>query len=313
MRKGRTILRQSGCILLAFSFAASAQIMRPATFRTITVTTEPNAAVWLDDIRYGATDAGGKLTIKTVAPGGHRIRVRADGFKETTKPITAAQKGDVAVALVKTTDRAELAFQEAELLGTRDRQMAIAAYRKVIAIRPSYINAHIALARANSDSRDYDNALKTIRDARKVKPGIAELSAIEGRIYKESGDEAKAIASFKRAITEGHGFQPEAYTGLGLLYKERAEGESGETDNSNAEADFGEAAKNLSTAVKQLGGSPDGGVVFQLLGLVYEKQGKLRDAIALYEEYLRTFPDSPDAPTVRSFITQLLKQLANQP
>ena len=279
-------------------------------FRTITVKTEPNAVVWLDNVRYGTADASGKFTIKTVAGGAHTIRVRADGFNETTKPLTIAQSGEVAVALSKTTDPAELAFQEAERLSTRDRQLAIAAYKKAIAARPTYIDPRVALARAYLDARDYDNALKAVREARKVKP-VAELSAIEGRIYKESGDEAKAITTFKRAITEGRGFQPEAYTGLGLLYKESAEGEGDEP--ADAEADFKEAAKYLSTAVKQLGGSPDGSVVFQLLGLVYEKQGKLREAIALYEEYLRTFPESPDAPTVQSFITQLKKQLAEQP
>jgi cytochrome c-type biogenesis protein CcmH/NrfG len=307
MDKFRIGWRLLSCVWLACAIAASAQ----TSFRTITVSTEPNSVIWLDDVRYGTADAAGRFTIKTVPPGTHRLRVRANGFKETTKPITAVQKGDITVTLVKTTDPAELAFQEGERLSTRDRQLSIAAYKKALALRPSYIDSHIAVARSYSDARDYENALKAIRDGKRAKPGVAELSAIEGRVYKETGDEAKAIAAFKRAITEGRGFQPEAYTGLGLLYKDRAEGET--DDPGNAESDYREAAKYLSTAVKQLGGSPDGSVVLQLLGLVYEKQGKYREAIALYEDFLRTFPDSADAPTVQSFITQLRKQLADQP
>ena len=309
MWKGGSVLRLTGCVLAVFSCAVLAQ----TAFRTITVTTEPNAAVWLDNVRYGNADPSGKFMIKTVGPGAHSLRVRADGFKEVAKPITAVQNGDIAVPLVKTADPAELGFQEAERLSAVDRQKAIAAYKRVIAMRPGYIDAHVALARAYSDARDYENALKAVRDGRKAKAGVAELSAIEGRIYKETGDEAKAIASFKRAITEGRGFQPEAFTGLGLLYKGRAEGESGDSDVANEEADYREAAKYLATAVKQLAGAPDGSVVFQLLGLIYEKQKKYREAIALYEDYLRTFPESPEAPTVRSFITQLQKQLAEQP
>ena len=74
----------------------------------------------------------GKLLIKPVTAGAHKIRVRADSFKEISQPLTAAQKGDVKIALVKTTDEAELAFQEAERLSTADREKAVAAYRKAI-------------------------------------------------------------------------------------------------------------------------------------------------------------------------------------
>jgi cytochrome c-type biogenesis protein CcmH/NrfG len=64
--------------------------------------------------------------------------------------------------------------------------------------------------------------------------------------------------------------------------------------------------------VKQLGGAPDAIVVSQLLGLVYEKQNKFKEAIALYEEFLRTFPNAVEAEAVRSFIVQLRKQMAEQ-
>lgn len=303
----------AACVLLCLSQIASAQVAKPASFRTINISTEPNAVIWLDNIRYGKADESGRFTIKRVTAGAHTLRVRADGYKESTKPIAATQSGEVVVTLLKTTDIAELTLQEAERLATQDRQKAIAAYKKAISIKSTYVEAHIGLARIYSESSDYENALKAIRDARRVKPGVAELSAIEGRVYKDSGDEAKAIVAFRRAITEGRGFQPEAYTGLGMLYKDRAEAAAGEVDLAGEQANYNEAVKNFSTAVKQLGGSPDASVVFQLLGLVYEKQKKYREAISLYENYLRAFPDSPDAPTIRSFIVQLQKQMAEQP
>ena len=53
-------------------------------------------------------------------------------------------------------------------------------------------------------------------------------------------------------------------------------------------------------------------VIMQLLGLIYERQQKLADAIAVYEEFLRIFPDSNEATAVRSFVTQLRKQLDGQ-
>ena len=132
-----------------------------------------------------------------------------------------------------------------------------------------------------------------------------------GRIYKEGGDEDKAIAAFKRAIGEGKGFQPEAYTGLGLLYKEKAEGFGGAGDFENEDLNYTEAAKNLRVALRQLSGAPDAVIIYQLIGLIYERQKKYTDAIAVYEEFLRIFPNSNEATAVRSFIVQLRKDLTS--
>ena len=49
-------------------------------------------------------------------------------------------------------------------------------------------------------------------------------------------------------------------------------------------------------------------VLYQLLGLVYEKQKKYNEAIRVYREFLDRFPDSNDVPAVRSFIEQIRKQ-----
>ncbi len=278
-----------------------------AAFRTVTVISEPNATLWLDGVRFGKTGSDGKLTIKTVSAGTHTIRVRADGFKEISQTLTALQKGEVTVTLAKSTDAAELAFQEAERLTSSDREKSTAAYRKAIKSRPNYAEAYVGLARVLLDAGDGEAAEKAIVSARKLRGAYAEASAVEGRIQKENGDEAKAIAAFKRAITEGKGFQPEAYAGLGLLYKEKAElaGNSGDFEGENT--NYTESAKNLKAALKQLSGAPDAVIIYQLLGLIYERQKRYADAIATYEEFLQIFPDTNEATAVRSFIIQLRK------
>lgn len=303
----------AGFILLPL--IAPAQVKKPAppaAVRTISVVTEPGAIVWIDDVRYGKTDTSGKLTISTIAAGGHRLRVRADGFKEVSQALLPAQKGDVKVALVKTTDEAELAYQKAENLTGADREAAAESYRKAVQLRPKYPEAYIGLARVLMDSGDLEGAQKAIAGARKVRPAYAEASAIEGRVFKEYGEEAKAIAAFKRAVTEGKGFQPEAYAGLGLLYKEKAEGSSGGGDFDEETANYTESAKNLRTALKQLSGAPDTVVIYQLLGLIYERMKKYEEAIAIYEEFLRLFPNTVEAEAVRSFIVQLRKQMSEE-
>lgn len=283
--------------------------------RTITVVTEPNAAVWLDDILRGKTDESGKLTVKTVSAGAHKIRVRADGFKEASQNLLAAQKGDVKIALAATTDKAELAFQEAERLTTSDREKAVAAYRAAIAARPKYAEAHLGLARVLLAMSNFDGALAAVKEARKARPAYAEASAVEGRIYVSEGlegSEAKAIAAFKRSITEGKNFQPEAQTGLGLLYKEKAEAAGSGGDYEAEEANYLLAAGYFKKAIAQLGNAPDAMTIYQFLGLAYEKMKKYKEAIAVYEEFLRVFPDTNEATAVQSFIVQIKKQMSEE-
>jgi Predicted N-acetylglucosaminyl transferase len=294
-------------LLSAVMVIAAASAYSQARSTQLTITSEPGSTVWIDDIRFGKTDASGKFVVRDLGGTRHNVRVRSDGFKETSKAIASAQ-GDVNIPLIKTTDPAELAFQQAEAFGSRDRQKAIDAYRNAIKLKPTYTAAYIGLARTLADSGDSDGALKALRDLRRFAPANAEASAVEGRIYKENGDEAKAIAAFKRSIAQGRGFQPEAYTGLGLLYKDKAEAAGAAGNFDDEAANYTEAAKNLSTALKQLSGAPDAVVLYELLGLVYEKQKKFDDAIRIYNEFLKRFPDSDEAPTIRSFIEQIKKQ-----
>ena len=278
-------------------------------FRAITVVTEPAASVWIDGVGWGKTDKAGRMEIKTISAGAHSVRVRANGFKEKTLPLTAAQKGEVSIVLAKTADEAELAFQTGERLASSDREKAAEAYKNAVTARPNYPEAFVALARVLTEIGDTEDALAAIASAKKLRPGYAEASAVEGRIHKENGDEAKSIATFKRAITEGKGFQPEAYAGLGLLYKEKAEGAGASGDFANEDLNYAEASKNLKMSTKQLSGAPDTMVIYQLLGLILERQKKYKEAIATYEEFLRIFPNSSEATAVRSFIVQLKKDM----
>src|SRR4051794_40174855 len=110
-------------LLLVFLFQAS-----------LTITSEPNAIVWIDDIRRGTTDASGKLTLTKISAGRHSVRVRANGFKETTAALLPGRRL-LAVKLVTTTDPAELKFQEAE---SSSREKAAELYREAIKLRPAF-------------------------------------------------------------------------------------------------------------------------------------------------------------------------------
>ena len=292
-------------MIASIVFMAYAQQRRVAprpTFRSsLNIQSEPNAIVWLDDIRRGTTDAAGKLSLTKVSPGRHVLRVRANGFKEATMPLLPGKSGTVAVRLVRTTDEAELIFQQAEEARdkTKDdesRQQAVELYRRALKLRLAFPAAHLGLARVLMDLNQHEKALAEIEAARNARLVYPEASAVEGRIYREMAFADQAIKSFQRAIREARGFQPEAHVGLARVYEDRGQ--------------YAAAATEFQTAINQLSDSEP--VIYQLLGATYEKLEKYKEAVAAYEKYLQLAPTGTLAPAVRSIIDQLRRQAAGQ-
>ena len=269
----------------------------PPNARTVTVVSEPKAIVWIDDIRRGVTNDNGTLSSLKLSAGPHTMRVRAAGFKEISMPITPVQRGEIKVRLVRTTNQAELLFQKAENAreSARDdagRQSAIDLYRQALKLRPAYPAAHLGLARVLSDLNSTSDALAEVEAARAARAVYPEASAVEGRIYRETGQTDEAIGAFNRAIREGRGFQPEAHVGIGRVYEDKGEYEL--------------ATREFKIAIDQLFDTEP--IIYQMLGAAYEKTGKHQEAIAAYENYLRLAPNGSQASAVRSIVEQLKSQ-----
>ncbi len=269
--------------------------------RSITIRTEPQAIVWLDEVRRGVSDQSGKLDITKVLPGRHALRVRAAGFSERTLPVLPAQRGLITIKLTRTTDAAELAFQEAEALREKahddeSKQAAKAAYERALRLRPAHPAARVGLARVMLELNDYNAALAEIAAARRTRPVYPEASAVEGRILREDADPAGAITAFRRSIREARGLQPEAHTGLARVLEDQGK--------------YAEATTEFRTAINQLSDTEP--ALYQLLGAAYEKQQNYKEAVAAYEKYLQLAPEGTYASAIRSFIDQLKKQAAEQ-
>lgn len=262
----------------------------------VVITTEPNAVVWIDEIRRGATDASGKLSLTKVTPRRHTIRVRATGFKEATAVLLPGRRA-ITVKLAPTTDPAELTFQKAEAAReqARDdaaREQAAELYRETIKLRPSNAAAHVGLARVLLDLNQFNDALAAIDAARRARPVYPEASAVEGRIQREAGSDAEAIRSFRRAIREAAGFQPEAHVGLARVLEDKGQ--------------FAEAVVELRKALDQLSDSEP--VIYQMLGAAYERLEKPKEAVAAYEKYLELAPNGSYAAAIRSILEQLKRE-----
>ena len=290
-------------VLLACLSATASQrrVTNSPSTASLTIQTEPNAVVWLDEIRRGVTDASGNLLLTPVSAGRHVLRVRANGFKEVSMPLLPGRRGTVAMRLVRTTDEAELAFQKAEdarekAKDDESRKESAELYRRALKLRPASPAAHVGLARVLMDSNQYQAALAEIEAARRYRPVYPEASAVEGRVYREMAFADEGIKSFRRAIRDGGGFQPEAHVGLARVYEDRGQ--------------YEEAVSEFQSAINQLSDSEP--VIYQLLGAVYERLEKYKEAIVAYEKYLQLAPNGNLAPAVRSIVEQVRRQATGQ-
>ena len=176
-------------------------VASPAVYAqtVLTINTEPNAVVWIDEIRRGKTDDSGKLTLSKVSPGRHTVRVRASGFKELSTTTQIVGRRTLAIKLVANPDQAELLFQQAETAREKARddaalRKAADLYRESIAARP-FSAAHVGLARVLLDLNEFKPAHEQIDAARRLRANYPEASAVEGRIFREEAYDADAIRS----------------------------------------------------------------------------------------------------------------------
>ena len=267
---------------------------------SLTITSEQNAVVWIDEIRRGMTDASGKLTLTKVSAGRHSVRVRANGFKETTAALLPGRRA-LAVKLLPATDPAELKFQEAEAAREKARddpslQSAADLYREAIKLRPAFPAAQVGLARVLMSLNEFKDAHAAIDAARRTRPAYAEASAVEGRIYREEAFDDDAIRSFRRSIREGGGVQPEAYVGMAKVWEDKGQ--------------FAEAIVEYKKALAQLSDSEP--VIYQMLGAAYERVEKPKEAVTAYEKYLELAPNGSYAAAIRSILTQLKREAAGE-
>lgn len=279
---------------MKYGFAILLLLVVPSIYAqaSLTITTEPNAIVWIDEIRRGVTDASGKLTLTKVSAGRHSVRVRANGFKETTAALLPGRRA-LAVKLVTTTDPAELKFQEAE---SSSREKAAELYREAIKLRPAFPAAQVGLARVLMSLNEFKEAHAAIDAARRTRPAYAEASAVEGRIYREEAFDDDALRSFRRSIREAGGVQPEAYVGMAKVLEDKGR--------------FAEAIVEYKKALAQLSDSEP--VIYQMLGAAYERVEKPKEAVVAYEKYLELAPTGSYAAAIRSILEQLKREAAGE-
>ena len=142
------------------------------------------------------------------------------------------------------------------------------------------------------DLNEFKEAHAAIDAARRTRPSYAEASAVEGRLYRDEAFDDEALSSFRRALREAGGFQPEAHVGMAKLYEDKGQ--------------FAQAVAEYRAAIAQLSDSEP--VIYQMLGAAYEKMEKPKEAVTAYEKYLQLAPNGSYAAAIRSILEQLKRE-----
>ena len=104
------------------------------------------------------------------------------------------------------------------------------------------------------------------------------------------------MKSFRRAIVEARGVQPEAHVGMAKVYEDKGQ--------------FDLAVAEYRKAIVQLSDSEP--VIYQMLGATYERIEKPKEAVAAYEKYLQLAPNGSYAAAIRSILEQLKREAAGE-
>ncbi len=267
---------------------------------SLTITTEPNAIVWIDEIRRGVTDASGRLELKKFQRAVTWCESGRADFREVTTSLLAGRRS-MAVKLVRTTDQAELAFQQAE--DAREKARDDAARAKGcrtlsgdLKLRPAFPAAHVGLARVLLDLNQYQAALDEIEAARRTRPSTRKPPRSKAASIAKLPSPTTPFSRFAERFARRAGFSRKRMWVWRECWKRR--------DN------IEKRSLEFRKAIDQLSDSEP--VIYQLLGAAYEKQQKYKEAVAAYEKYLALAPNGSLAPAIRSIIDQLRRDAAGQ-
>ncbi|MGL4208913.1 MAG: tetratricopeptide repeat protein [Candidatus Adiutrix sp.] len=138
----------------------------------------------------------------------------------------------------------------------------------------------------------YDEALTTCNSILEIHAN-AEVYFNMGYIQSVKGELAEALASFRRA-TMINGHHAKAYQQMGLIYSKMGLGEEARTHLEKAAEihmerhQDGEAEEVFNTVLAL---RPDTTNVYNSLGIIYRRQGRLDEALSAYEKAIKVHPD----------------------
>jgi predicted O-linked N-acetylglucosamine transferase (SPINDLY family) len=150
---------------------------------------------------------------------------------------------------------------------------AVVRYRRALALKPDFAQAHYNLGIALKEQRKPREAVVCYRRALELAPDFAEAHNNLGVALEDQGKAGEAIACYRRALELKPDYA-EAHNSLGVALKDQRK--------------LDEAIACCRRALEL---KPDFAEAFNNLGAAFKDQGKLDEAIACYRRALELKPD----------------------
>lgn len=290
------------------SFEVSGQVRLAATGR-------PAGKIPIRVERFGGgivdqmdTDNTGRFRFPNLQRGYYKVIVNAPGYRHVTQDADlqvlfrvhlildlvpdgsrdsgAAKVTDVIEANVPSNAREKFARGRAAL-ARKDHQEAIAQLSQAVEISPQYFSAHLLLATARMDIREWKTAEGSLLRAQELKPDDIATQLALGEVYWRQ----KRFEEAEKTLLETLRRDDQAWQGfftLGRLYWE-----------------LGNVAKAGPAVGRTLQLKPDFAEAHLLAGNILLKLGQNMRALLEYEEYVRLDPKGEYVTQTRTLIQRL--------
>jgi tetratricopeptide (TPR) repeat protein len=264
------------------------------------ITGQPRSYVYINNVLHGATKENGELDLARAWAGSYPVLVRTAGFTDWTGQVVIAAGASRTLKVTQrpATDEALLHFQKGEQLRyTGKSKDAIEEYKKAVALRPGFAEAHIGIARSLTLAQDYQGAEKSVQAA--IKAGgrtLVEAQTVLANLRRNQGLVEESIVEYRKALRLARGKSFEAHIGLALALIE--------------ENDVDGAVKEYRAGIAQdMDTEP---ILYYQLAEILEKAGRNKEAIEAYRNYLRLDPEGEYASAVESIIERLKEETDNR-
>lgn len=161
-------------------------------------------------------------------------------------------------------------------------QKAFIEFHKAIEIDPRYRDAHYALGHVHFMQENYGEAIASMRKTLSIDSDFSDAHNYLGKVYEAQGKLDQAVLEYQEALKNPQYATPEKpHLNLGLLYLKQE--------------NYDRAVSSFQNVLRI---NPLGDVVAVAqngLGKAYFQMGKIKEAIASYQEAVRVAPNYVDA------------------
>jgi tetratricopeptide (TPR) repeat protein len=260
--------------------------------------------------------------------------VAGEGEESVGRTLSSADITPRAAPAANAEPRSAAEFYErgAYYFSSRNYDAAIRDYRRAIELQPDFANAHNRLGRALMMKGQLGQAADEFREAVRKKNGDYPSASYNlGFALQLQGNADEAVKAYSEAIERRGGNYPDAYFQIGIIQLRRGrdaeaadamrraieQNKGRDPDAQSAlgvalakQRDYAGAETALRAAIEQRGG--DFADAHFNLGLVYDKMGRIPDAIREFESYLRQQPAGENRRLAENSIRDLRRRAARE-